>query len=110
MRVFKFGGASVKDADGVKNLFEVLHYMGHQNTVVIVSAMGKTTNALEAVVRQYFEQSPELKQSILAIKAMHYDIIQGLFDQDQTEVVPVLNDLFERLGAFLKTNKSPNYS
>lgn len=110
MRVFKFGGASVKDADGVKNLFEVLHYMGHQNTVVIVSAMGKTTNALEAVVRQYFEQSPELKQSILAIKAMHYDIVQGLFDQDQTEVVPALNDLFERLGAFLKTNKSPNYS
>ena len=50
MKVFKFGGASVKDADGVKNVAKVLNQVGYKDTVVIVSAMGKTTNALELVV------------------------------------------------------------
>ena len=55
MRVFKFGGASVKNAEGVKNLVSVLSEMGHENTVVVVSAMGKTTNAFENIVESYFE-------------------------------------------------------
>ncbi|HZJ21420.1 MAG TPA: aspartate kinase, partial [Pricia sp.] len=50
MRIFKFGGASVKDAEGVKNVVEVLRQTGHDNTLLVVSAMGKTTNAMEAVV------------------------------------------------------------
>ena len=49
MRVFKFGGASVKDADGVKNMASVLQKVGYDNTLIVVSAMGKTTNALEVV-------------------------------------------------------------
>jgi len=47
MKVFKFGGASVKDAAGVQNLLAVLKAVGYQDTLVVVSAMGKTTNALE---------------------------------------------------------------
>ena len=49
MQIFKFGGASVKDAQGVKNLTKVLQTVGYSNTLVVVSAMGKTTNALEVV-------------------------------------------------------------
>ena len=45
MRIFKFGGASVKDADGVRNLVRVLKHEGTSNTLVVVSAMGKMTNA-----------------------------------------------------------------
>ena len=55
MQVFKFGGASVKDANGVKNLAAVLQKVGFENTLVIVSAMGKSTNALELVIKNYFE-------------------------------------------------------
>ena len=57
MQVFKFGGASVKDANGVKNLVKVLKLVGYKNTLVVVSAMGKTTNALELVVKNYFENT-----------------------------------------------------
>ena len=51
MKVFKFGGASVKDADGVKNVAKVLKTVGYKNTLIVVSAMGKTTNAIEAVIK-----------------------------------------------------------
>ena len=52
MQVFKFGGASVKDANGVKNLVNVLNKTGYKNTLVVVSAMGKTTNALEILIKR----------------------------------------------------------
>lgn len=47
MQVYKFGGASVKDAEGVRNVAKVLNTTGYENTLVVVSAMGKITNALE---------------------------------------------------------------
>lgn len=55
MQIFKFGGASVKDADGVKNLAHVLSKVGYSNTLIVVSAMGKTTNAMETVIGNYFD-------------------------------------------------------
>ena len=54
MRIFKFGGASVKDADGIKNVVSVLNKVGSEDTLMIISAMGKTTNALEIVIKNYF--------------------------------------------------------
>ena len=60
MRVFKFGGASVKDANGVRNLVKVLEETGHQNTFLVVSAMGKMTNAMEVVVKAYFDAQTSL--------------------------------------------------
>ena len=56
MKVFKFGGASVKDADGVKNVAKVLNSQGFKDCLLVVSAMGKTTNALEKVVEAYFNK------------------------------------------------------
>ena len=61
MKVFKFGGASVKDVNGVKNLATVLKTTGYDKTLVVVSAMGKTTNALELVIKNYFENKGELQ-------------------------------------------------
>ena len=55
MKVFKFGGASVKDAGGVRNVAEVLKHYTLDDLVVVVSAMGKTTNALEEVVWAYMD-------------------------------------------------------
>ena len=60
MQVFKFGGASVKDANGVRNLVAVLEKTGHNNTLIVTSAMGKMTNALEDVVAKYFNKKNEL--------------------------------------------------
>ena len=51
MRVFKFGGASVKDAEGIKNVFNLLNTVGADEVLLVISAMGKTTNALEVVIK-----------------------------------------------------------
>lgn len=110
MRVFKFGGASVKDAKGVKNLARVLKTTGHEQTLVVVSAMGKTTNALEIVVNNYFENKSELQSSLHDIIKFHNEILLELFENDQHQVFSLVKSLFNELGTFFDTNKSPNYS
>uniref|UniRef100_UPI00404AE2B1 aspartate kinase n=1 Tax=Flavobacterium sp. TaxID=239 RepID=UPI00404AE2B1 len=110
MRIFKFGGASVKDAKGVQNVLDVLQKVGHKNTLMVVSAMGKTTNALELVVQHYFEQSPELNASVQEVKKYHNQIIIELFEDEKHPVFKAVNNWFEELNYFLSHNKSPNYS
>ncbi|MBD3862837.1 aspartate kinase [Olleya marilimosa] len=110
MRVFKFGGASVKDANGVKNLISVLDQVGHDNTLIIVSAMGKTTNALEQVIGNYFDNKPELQNAIQSVVTYHNDIILALFENKNHPVFESVKSLFEELNIFLKTNKSPDYN
>lgn len=68
MQVFKFGGASIKDARGVKNLVDVLHTVGFKNTLIVVSAMGKTTNALETVINAYFKNKTSYKVQYKTLK------------------------------------------
>ncbi|MFN5771622.1 MAG: aspartate kinase, partial [Flavobacterium sp.] len=71
MKLFKFGGASVKDAEGVKNVLHVLQTVGHEEVVIIVSAMGKTTNALEEVIKNYFEKSKAFHASLQEVRKYH---------------------------------------
>ena len=68
MQIYKFGGASVKDAEGVRNLANTLKSVGYKNTLIIVSAMGKTTNAMEKVVSNYFDARHELNSSVQEVK------------------------------------------
>ena len=75
MRVFKFGGASVKDANGVRNLVSLLKTTGHKNTLVVVSAMGKTTNRMELVIKNYFENKDELQSAIHEVIKCRNDIL-----------------------------------
>ena len=110
MQVFKFGGASVKDANGVKNLTSVLQKVGYKNTLVIVSAMGKTTNALEAVLNNYFNNKAELQSSLQEVKKYHNAILLDLFDNEQHPVFKKISSLFDELNSFLKSNKSPDYN
>ena len=111
MKIFKFGGASVKDAAGVKNLIRVLKTVGYQDTLVVVSAMGKTTNALEKIIEIYFkDQSAQLSQELLMLKEFHIKIVDELFEDQTQKVSKVVQDCFEELHSFLKTNKAPNYS
>ena len=111
MKIFKFGGASVKDAAGVKNLIRVLKTVGYQDTLVVVSAMGKTTNALEKIIEIYFKDQPaQLSQELLMLKEFHLKIVDELFGDQTQKVSKVVQDCFEELHSFLKTNKAPNYS
>lgn len=79
MRVFKFGGASVKDAAAVKNVAAILADYPEQDLVVILSAMGKTTNAMELLTRLYFRGEPGLSDQFQSIKAFHQQIVESLF-------------------------------
>ena len=108
MHVFKFGGASVKDAQGVRNVATVLNQTQETNLVIVISAMGKTTNALEGVVACYFNEPTKLKQAIEAIKAYHWSICQELFTDPNQLVFSHLQELITALSSFLQTNKSTN--
>ena len=110
MKVFKFGGASVKDASGVKNLVRVLNSVGYKDTLVVVSAMGKTTNALEKVIEAYFENKPRLSHELLALKEFHLKIVEDLFEEQAAKIAEEVHAYFEDLQSFLKSNKAPNYS
>ncbi|SMC81475.1 aspartate kinase [Moheibacter sediminis] len=107
MKVFKFGGASVKDANSVKNLAEVLKTAGYKNTFLVISAMGKTTNALEEVVKLYFEKA-DFTSKVISIQQQHIAIAEELFENSE-EIKKEIYIFFEDLNAFLRRNKSPNY-
>ncbi|MES2748052.1 MAG: aspartate kinase [Bacteroidota bacterium] len=110
MRIFKFGGASVKDADGVKNVAAVLQKVGHDDVLLVISAMGKTTNAFEVVIKNYFDKSNELQSSIQDVKKYHNQILLELFEDENNAAFKVVNDHFADLDYFLSHNKSPNYN
>ena len=110
MRVFKFGGASVKDANGVRNVYNVLQKVGYEDVLIVVSAMGKTTNALELVIKDYFEKAKTLQASVQEVKKYHYQIIMDLFDDEKLPIYENIATVFSDLDYFLKSNKSPNYS
>ncbi|CAM2819827.1 aspartate kinase [Flavobacterium frigoris] len=110
MRVFKFGGASVKDAEGIKNVYDVLQKVGYEDVLLVVSAMGKTTNALEVVIKDYFDKSSALQSSVQEVKKYHNQILLDLFEDDQHAVFTAVKAQFSDLDYFLVHNKSPNYN
>ncbi|MEP0987709.1 aspartate kinase [Ekhidna sp.] len=80
MQIFKFGGASVKDATGVKNLAEIVTGFGSQKLVVIVSAMGKTTNKLEKLVKQA-HKGEDYSETLSELKQYHHKIARDLLGE-----------------------------
>lgn len=109
MKVFKFGGASIKDAPSIKNILEIISKYEKDNLVIVVSAMGKTTNALEKVVDSYFNDKAQLQSSISDVFNFHINILNNLFEKNHF-IFSELNTSFEKLGSFIKLNKSPSYS
>jgi len=110
MKVFKFGGASVKDAEGIKNVYNLLQQVGHEDVLLVISAMGKTTNAFEVVIKNYFDKSPELQASIQEVRKYHNQILMELFDEEANPVFAAVTKIFTDLESFFKNNKSPNYN
>ena len=110
MKVFKFGGASVKDAEGVRNVASVIQKKGDDNTLVVISAMGKTTNAMENVIKMYFEDKQNLKTAVEFVLDFHLNIISDLFESETHPVKKQVLRLFNELTGFMDWNKSPDYN
>jgi aspartate kinase len=109
MKIFKFGGASVKDAESVKNITQILQSEGTENTVVVISAMGKTTNAFEEVIDAYFNKTDKLSDNLGVIEDYHKAIINDLFDKGDA-IYKEIDILLGELSWFLARNTSQRYN
>ncbi len=110
MLVFKFGGASVNSADAVKNTGNILERYPEKKIVVVISAMGKTTNALEVVTDHYFhKRRKELIKSVDQIKKYHTDILENLFPDPSHFAHREISDLFNEMQARLEKPHTMNY-
>lgn len=95
MQVFKFGGASVKDAAGVQNLAAIVKKYQDEQLLIVVSAMGKTTNALERLTKAYVDQQDDVHDIFEEIKNYHYQLMGDLFEAADTVFNDVANAFVE---------------
>jgi aspartate kinase len=93
LKVFKFGGASVKDAASIKNVANILSKFKTERLVIVISAMGKTTNALEEVVAAHAKNTGEALEKYNTVKEAHYAIMNALFEEND-EVFTEVHDTF----------------
>lgn len=109
MKIFKFGGASVQDANSIKNVANILQTEGTKNTLVVISAMGKMTNAFEEIIYAYYNKTNTLTTKISYIEAYHYKIMNNLFDKKDT-IFEEITLLLGELSWFLARNTSQRYN
>jgi aspartate kinase len=122
MKIYKFGGASVKDADGVRNVLKVLQVMGTEDLGVVISAMGKTTNALEDVIASYQDNDAYYLDLIDELHLKHLAVIEGLempsdgikeewlFCFRESGIKKTVKAIIESLKGEMLRNQSKNYS
>ena len=109
MKVFKFGGASIKSANAIKNVAKILNSQDLNNCLLVISAMGKMTNAFEKITDAYFNNDQEkLTESIDFTSNFHFKIINNLFAENHV-IHQKITVLFGQLVRFLTQNKSKNY-
>ena len=109
MKIFKFGGASVKDAASVKNVTQILQSEGTESTVVVISAMGKITNAFEEVIDAYYEKTDKLSEKLGFIEDFHKNLMNDLFDKEDA-IYKDVDILLGELSWFLARNTSQRYN
>ena len=108
MRVFKFGGASLKDADGMKNVNAIIKEFQNTKLVVVVSATGKSTNLLEKIVYSYFHKTGEAELYKEEFKSIHLEIAKGLF-KDSHPIFEHINDLIVEIDWVLEDEPHDTY-
>lgn len=111
MEVYKFGGASVRDANGIRNVSEILKKTGnYQDKVVVVSAMGKMTNALEEVVEAYLFEKERIEEKINFVRQYHKNVVYELFQDKKQEAWSRVESIFEDMNSFMTLNRSVQHS
>jgi len=110
LKVFKFGGASVSSIERIKNLTDILKNHAGEKLLIVISAMGKTTNALEKVVDAFFnKEKEEALQLFLTIKNEHLAMFFKLTDQTASASTNPLNDFFTEVEWLLHDKPVRNY-
>jgi len=102
IKVFKFGGASVKDADAIRNVANILKEYKKGRLLIVISAMGKTTNALEKVVHAFFDEKENAKEILKEIQEKHIEVSRELFgensdfEKEVSKIIAPVNRLLEK--------------
>ena len=109
MKVFKFGGASVKDANSVRNLAHIISQDKSEQLIVIVSAMGKMTNAFEWLINSYCYNTDKIKESLNVIVDYHNEILWDLFPDKSNSVYVSVNELLFQLEEVLLEKPNNDY-
>ncbi|MCH2234827.1 MAG: aspartate kinase [Crocinitomicaceae bacterium] len=110
MQVFKFGGASVKDAAAVQNVVNIIEHFPNEELVIVVSAMGKTTNALEEVIAAYWKKdTSELAEKINSLRGFHDVILDELFPNNHDGIKEEIAEIFDGLVEECNEPCSDNY-
>lgn len=109
MQVFKFGGASVKDADGVRNVARIIANFQDQQLIIVVSAMGKTTNLLEELTKAYYKQDPTLPALFGKVKSFHEQMLDELFDDKNNPVFDDVANFFVEIDWIIEEEPQDAY-
>jgi len=108
LQVFKFGGASLNSTERIQQVAEILRVVKDQKLLIVVSAMGKTTNELERIVEAYAAQNGKAQALFEAFKQKCFETCLALFDQ-QHEVFISLNDALVEIEWVLEEEPHENY-
>lgn len=108
-KVYKFGGASLRNASGFRNVASILDKNRDQNILLIISALGKTTNELEEVVNRYFFRKGNAAQYLEKIKQDHYQILRDLFQDQNQNVFNEVNNAFVEIDWILEDEPHDSY-
>lgn len=108
IEIYKFGGASVKDSESVKNMAIILRNRLRKNMLIVVSAMGKTTNALEKLL-ELRVSNQDISENSSIIKYFHIEICKGLFESGH-RIFSQVENYFIQLDKMLDADVTPqNY-
>jgi aspartate kinase len=109
MKVFKFGGASVKNTEGIINVANIIKSFNNEQLLIVISAMGKTTNALEAICNAFFNKTGEAQALSEQLKAQHLEIVAALFDDKNDAIYSEIEDLFAELHWAIEEEQIKSY-
>lgn len=108
MKVFKFGGASVKDAQGVINVKNIISLNKNEELTVVISAMGKTTNLMEEILKFWYSDKTKMMEKFNILESYHYQIASELED-DQHSITTSIEPLFQRLKKIIAEEPSESF-
>ncbi len=108
--VYKFGGASVKDAAAIRNVGDILRNPSPRPLAVVISAMGKTTNALEEIIKAHYQQPELLPELVGKLKTYHEQVATSLLADESEALMTDLHDLWVELNWILEEEPHPTYN
>jgi aspartate kinase len=111
MQVYKFGGASIKDADAIRNVGEILKNVNEDQLVIVISAIGQTTNKLVSLTNAYLNLQPDVNDALEEIKQDHFTILQDLFGTNNPRVFDDVSNAFVEVEWLLEEEPAdtPDY-